>query len=70
MVNFLEDFETKLGIKISRSQKMEPLGTAGSLALAQEKLLDGGEASIMGTKVILLASRSLLLCFKSCYLIM
>ena len=40
MVNFLEDFETKLGIKISRSQKVELLGTALSLALAQDKLLD------------------------------
>lgn len=40
MLNFLKDFETKLGIKISCSQETEPLGTAGPLALARDKLLD------------------------------
>ncbi|KAI3437185.1 uncharacterized protein J3R85_005613 [Psidium guajava] len=40
MLNFLEDFEGKLGIKITCSQETEPLGTAGPLALARDKLLD------------------------------
>ncbi|PWA98086.1 Retrotransposon-like protein [Artemisia annua] len=40
MLIFLKDFETKLGIKISCSQKMEPLGTAWSSALARNKILD------------------------------
>ncbi|EPS66224.1 hypothetical protein M569_08552 [Genlisea aurea] len=40
MLNFLKDFEAKLGIKITCSQETEPLGTAGPLALARDKLLD------------------------------
>nr|POF26808.1 mannose-1-phosphate guanylyltransferase 1 [Quercus suber] len=40
MLNFLKDFETKLGIKITCSQETEPLGTASPLALARDKLLD------------------------------
>ena len=40
MLNFLKDFETKLGIKITCSQETEPLGTAGPLALARDKLAD------------------------------
>jgi mannose-1-phosphate guanylyltransferase len=40
MLNFLKDFEAKIGIKISCSQETEPLGTAGPLALAREKLID------------------------------
>lgn len=40
MLNFLKDFETKIGIKISCSQETEPLGTAGPLALARDKLID------------------------------
>lgn len=40
MLNFLKDFEAKLGIKISCSQETEPLGTAGPLALARDKLID------------------------------
>ncbi|KAL0289179.1 UNVERIFIED_CONTAM: Mannose-1-phosphate guanylyltransferase 1 [Sesamum angustifolium] len=62
MLNFLKDFEAKLEIKITCSQETEPLGTAGPLALARDKLIDdsemiefhkshGGEASIMVTKV-------------------
>ncbi|MQL96269.1 hypothetical protein Taro_028942 [Colocasia esculenta] len=39
MSSFLEEYETKLGIKITCSQENEPLGTAGPLALAREKLL-------------------------------
>ncbi|XP_042947789.1 mannose-1-phosphate guanylyltransferase 1-like isoform X2 [Carya illinoinensis] len=35
-----EDFETKLGIKITCLQETEPLGTAGPLALARDKLID------------------------------
>ncbi|KAG6758299.1 hypothetical protein POTOM_038639 [Populus tomentosa] len=41
MLNFLKDFETKLEIKITCSQETEPLGTAGPLALARDKLIDG-----------------------------
>ncbi|XP_026418202.1 mannose-1-phosphate guanylyltransferase 1-like [Papaver somniferum] len=40
MLNFLTDFEAKLGIKITCSQETEPLGTAGPLALARDKLVD------------------------------
>lgn len=40
MLNFLKDFEKKLGIKITCSQETEPLGTAGPLALARDKLVD------------------------------
>lgn len=40
MLNFLKDFETKIGIKITCSQETEPLGTAGPLALARDKLVD------------------------------
>lgn len=40
MLNFLKDFESKLGIKITCSQETEPLGTAGPLALARDKLAD------------------------------
>lgn len=40
MLNFLKEFETKLGIKITCSQETEPLGTAGPLALARDKLVD------------------------------
>ena len=38
---FLKDFESKLGIKITCSQETEPMGTAGPLALARDKLDDG-----------------------------
>lgn len=41
MLNFLKDFEDKLGITITCSQETEPLGTAGPLALARDKLVDG-----------------------------
>lgn len=40
MLNFLKEFEKKLGIKITCSQETEPLGTAGPLALARDKLAD------------------------------
>ncbi|ERN08044.1 mannose-1-phosphate guanylyltransferase 1 [Amborella trichopoda] len=40
MLNFLKDFEAKLGIKITCSQEKEPLGTAGPLALARDELID------------------------------
>ncbi|KAH9626300.1 hypothetical protein KSS87_021869 [Heliosperma pusillum] len=40
MLNFLKDFEAKLGIKITCSQETEPMGTAGPLALARDKLID------------------------------
>lgn len=41
MLNFLKEFEAKIGIKITCSQETEPLGTAGPLALARDKLADG-----------------------------
>ncbi|KAJ4732397.1 Mannose-1-phosphate guanyltransferase [Rhynchospora pubera] len=41
MLNFLKDFENQLGIKITCSQETEPMGTAGPLALARDKLIDG-----------------------------
>ncbi|XP_030927684.1 mannose-1-phosphate guanylyltransferase 1-like [Quercus robur] len=41
MLNFLKEFEKKLEIKITCSQETEPLGTAGPLALARDKLIDG-----------------------------
>ncbi|PKA48578.1 putative mannose-1-phosphate guanylyltransferase 1 [Apostasia shenzhenica] len=41
MLNFLKEFESKLGIKITCSQETEPLGTAGPLALARDNLIDG-----------------------------
>lgn len=41
MLSFLKAFETKLGIKITCSQETEPMGTAGPLALARDKLIDG-----------------------------
>ncbi|KAH0932937.1 hypothetical protein HID58_010054 [Brassica napus] len=41
MLNFLKDFEAKLEIKITCSQETEPMGTAGPLALARDKLVDG-----------------------------
>lgn len=40
MVNFLKEFEKRLEIKITCSQETEPLGTAGPLALARDKLID------------------------------
>ena len=40
MLNFLKEFEQKLDIKITCSQETEPLGTAGPLALASDKLID------------------------------
>lgn len=40
-MNFLRDFEKKLDIKITCSQETEPMGTAGPLALARDKLDDG-----------------------------
>ncbi|ESR42413.1 hypothetical protein CICLE_v10012040mg [Citrus x clementina] len=40
MLNFLKEFEKKLEIKITCSQETEPLGTAGPLALARDKLID------------------------------
>ncbi|KAL4352837.1 hypothetical protein GQ457_06G006790 [Hibiscus cannabinus] len=41
VLNFLKEFEKKLDIKITCSQETEPLGTAGPLALARDKLTDG-----------------------------
>ncbi|GLJ42482.1 hypothetical protein SUGI_0880430 [Cryptomeria japonica] len=44
MLSFLKDFESKIGIKITCSQETEPMGTAGPLALARDKLIDGSGA--------------------------
>ncbi|KAF9618388.1 hypothetical protein IFM89_001111 [Coptis chinensis] len=41
MLNFLKEFEAKVEITITCSQETEPLGTAGPLALARDKLIDG-----------------------------
>eukprot|EP00252_Welwitschia_mirabilis_P024888 TRINITY_DN7580_c0_g1_i1.p1 TRINITY_DN7580_c0_g1~~TRINITY_DN7580_c0_g1_i1.p1 ORF type:complete len:362 (+),score=45.27 TRINITY_DN7580_c0_g1_i1:179-1264(+) len=41
MLSFLKEFEARLEIKISCSQETEPMGTAGPLALARDKLDDG-----------------------------
>ncbi|KAI5078527.1 hypothetical protein GOP47_0006198 [Adiantum capillus-veneris] len=41
MLGFMKEFETRLAIKIVCSQEFEPMGTAGPLALAREKLDDG-----------------------------
>ena len=41
MMGFLKEFEEKLEIKIVCSREYEPMGTAGPLALARDKLLDG-----------------------------
>ncbi|KAH7332126.1 hypothetical protein KP509_20G069400 [Ceratopteris richardii] len=41
MLGFLKEFEIKLGIKIVCSREYEPMGTAGPLALARDKLVDG-----------------------------
>ncbi|XP_058104250.1 mannose-1-phosphate guanylyltransferase 1-like [Magnolia sinica] len=40
MLSFLEEYEMKLGIRITCSVEIEPLGTAGPLALAKQKLID------------------------------
>lgn len=41
MLNFLKNIEENVGLKISCSQETEPLGTAGPLALARERLVGG-----------------------------
>lgn len=41
MMDFLKEWEVKLGIKITCSQEPEPMGTAGPLALARHILDDG-----------------------------
>lgn len=41
MMDFIKEWEVKLGIKITCSQEPEPMGTAGPLALAREILDDG-----------------------------
>lgn len=40
-MDFLAEWEQKLGIKISCSQENEPMGTAGPLAIARDILEDG-----------------------------
>lgn len=41
MMNFIHEYEPKLGIKIVCSKEEEPMGTAGPLALARHILDDG-----------------------------
>ncbi|XXG78665.1 hypothetical protein AAC387_Pa08g2564 [Persea americana] len=43
MLNFLKNIEENVGLKISCSQETEPLGTAGPLALARERLVGGAK---------------------------
>jgi len=43
MAAILKPWESKLGVKVVYSQEMEPLGTAGPLALARDLLLEGPE---------------------------
>jgi len=43
MFSYLQPYESKLGITISYSEETEPLGTAGPLALARERLESDGE---------------------------
>ncbi|KAJ4964725.1 hypothetical protein NE237_016574 [Protea cynaroides] len=43
MLSILEEFEMKVGIKITCSQETEPLGTAGQLALVRERLCESDE---------------------------
>ncbi|CAM8957890.1 hypothetical protein QQ045_017512 [Rhodiola kirilowii] len=54
MMNFLKEFEEKVGIKITCSQETEPLGTAGPLALAKDKLIDesGSPFFVLNSDVI------------------
>lgn len=48
MMEFLNEWEKKLGIKITCSQEKEPMGTAGPLAIARDILDDGtGEPFIL-----------------------
>lgn len=44
MMAFINEWSAKLGVKIVCSQEMEPMGTAGPLALAREILDDGSGA--------------------------
>ncbi|CAN1193976.1 Mannose-1-phosphate guanylyltransferase 1 [Linum perenne] len=41
MLTFLKEYDKKLEITITCSQETEPFGTAGPLALARDKLIDG-----------------------------
>ncbi|KAL5985431.1 cytochrome c1 [Asimina triloba] len=40
MLSFLQEYEKKLGVRIICSVETEPLGTAGPLALAKDKLME------------------------------
>jgi len=50
MLNFVKEYEKKLEIKITFSQETEPLGTAGPLALARDKLVDESGQPFFCTK--------------------
>lgn len=54
MMGFLEEWSSKLGVKIVCSQEKEPMGTAGPLALARS-ILDDGQGTpffVMNSDVI------------------
>eukprot|EP01095_Lingulamoeba_sp_RSL-Kostka_P014420 TRINITY_DN628_c0_g2_i1.p1 TRINITY_DN628_c0_g2~~TRINITY_DN628_c0_g2_i1.p1 ORF type:complete len:377 (-),score=139.18 TRINITY_DN628_c0_g2_i1:166-1296(-) len=52
MSETLKQFEDKLNVKISYSKEDEPLGTAGPLALAKDKLSDGEPFFVLNSDVI------------------
>ncbi|KAL0711895.1 hypothetical protein Bca4012_018873 [Brassica carinata] len=54
MLNFVKEYEKKLEMKITFSQETEPLGTAGPLALARDKLIDesGNPFFVLNSDVI------------------
>jgi len=52
MYSYMEKYEQQLGVKISFSHETEPLGTAGPLALAREKLSDGDPFFVLNSDVI------------------
>ncbi|KAK9123875.1 hypothetical protein Sjap_013477 [Stephania japonica] len=52
MTTVLKDFETKLQIQITCLCETEGLGSAGSLAFAKEKLMDGSPFFVLNSNVI------------------
>eukprot|EP00741_Cyanophora_paradoxa_P001926 tig00000523_g1865.t1 len=51
MMDFLAKYSKDLGVKITCSQETEPLGTAGPLALARDKLNDGDPFFVLNSDV-------------------
>ncbi|KAK3240987.1 Mannose-1-phosphate guanylyltransferase 1 [Cymbomonas tetramitiformis] len=54
LLSYLEEYGLKLGMTISCSQETEPMGTAGPLALARDKLVDdaGSPFFVLNSDVI------------------